>query len=211
MLTDIEQLACLYVHSYARETVTRDRNIEGIHGDLLQIMKYGDGEGDDDVYFYIHNYGWKLIDLYTFDLFIWCINPETGFFIFSDYWAKVVEIQTEQIISFDHKPYLNELLANISYVIKNGYYMVFSWTMIHGFRCTIIGYDSDEIEVGIRQPERFINAFKWKLQNEDILQTNWYVPEEYIDDYDDINVNFSPDTVTPPLSMYIFIGDSPLT
>ncbi len=204
MLDNIEKLACLYVYSHARYHSRKDLNIDGRYGDIIELI-------DDYDHLYMHDgYDWRdiICDVtdcneceYSDYLLIWTINPDTGFFIFSDYWEKNVCIETEHRVSFNHKPYLNELLDNISCVVKNGHYMVSSWTAIKGFKCTIIGENIDETEVTDGPPDRIIEAFKSKLQNSNLLRGSCLEPDEYCD-----NPDGPYQETKSPLIMYIFLN-----
>lgn len=209
MLDNIEKISSLYVHSYARLYQSKDLNVPNAkYGDLLEII--GDNDG-----LYMYKFGkWECITSdenkpYEEYLNIWVFNPDTGFFIYSDYWEDKSLIQLEHVAAFNHKPYIDQLLSNISYKIENKHYLVYTFYDNAGLRLYIYGHDSEEeTEVGQWEPERFMNALKWKLQNNNLLIGSTYRAEEYDNSKDESDNEFLDKN---PTQYWIFIGDTPFT
>lgn len=120
MLDNIENIACLYVRSYARYHVCDSMIPPTFYGDVLELKQsydnlyisrgtewfdmMGDGYDDRDIDWYFR---------------IWQINPSTGFFMFSDYWENDIKVnRLHHTASFNCSQYRNELIKNIRVVTQ---------------------------------------------------------------------------------------------
>ncbi len=157
MLDDIEHLAWTYVHNYAKSFCCDSLDIVGHYGDVLEYDEDNDDLGSFDE-FYIHD-GRKW-NTNLSRLYIWKIHPYTGFFIFSDYW-KNVAISVSSMISFDHTPYINQLLVNAKIgITRNKQYVAHTDAIVHGFKCTIVAKNANNWK-----PKELMSAFKRVLNN----------------------------------------------
>ncbi len=188
MLDNIERLAWSYVHDYAR--VVHSVCEENISLNFLTKKgKYGDIiDHGYDIYVYI-NGEWS--NLYH-DFHIWHVNPDTGYFIFSDYWERCY-LSNRYILVFNHKPYLNELLNNIGWELIDNKIILSTFAYIKGLKCTIYVGHVKRSSLG-----RHINVFQQVLQNSDKIYGSYYTTTAYRKS--DIPLTASP------LSMYTIIG-----
>ncbi len=185
MLDNLEHLSWSYIHDYARVVYSdydnASLNFPAKKGKYGDIIYYG-----YDIYVYLNN---RWTNKYTC-LYIWDVDPNTGYFIFSDYWQKC-HIDD---LTFKHKPYLNELLNNIEWKITGKRMILFTFAYIKGLKCTIYGGG------GLRYQnlEKNINAFKRLLQSSDQISGNYYTTSAY-------NQRGIPLTESP-LSMYVVVN-----
>jgi hypothetical protein len=137
MLDELLRIAKLYVHSHAYECIYQEIIHKPNWGDVMSRR----GDISHTNYFGRNGkwikYKWNYCS-------IWIINPDTGYFVYADYWDGI-----SVYVVFDHKQYIPELLANLDIVIMNDHHrdgcstlVARTYVTIYGYRHYLYFYDS---------------------------------------------------------------------
>jgi hypothetical protein len=150
-------------------------------------------ECNDQLYFGRSGYWFKLK---VGDCQVWIVNPETGYFIGSEYWDmlnNIIHIYNYSTPMFTHRPYLTEILNNLTTVgimrtgnrnspnimsIKHLRVLMQTTVNIHDIICTII-FITKKITVDLDDITNERNLIIEELTTRKYLEIPNYRYEDY--------------------------------